>query len=70
MRIRVRLTRGEIDSKLEERDVEVEVLRREVTRLQGDVKKLSWLADPDKANFMKKSLQHYIEFLKKKTKGN
>jgi len=44
-----KVDRAEIDSKLEERDAEVEVLRRELSRVQKGMEKLSWLADPEKA---------------------
>jgi len=65
-----KVDRSEVDSKLEASEAKVDVLSREVARLQGDVKQFSWLADPKKSDFMKKSVEHYIEFLKKKEKGN
>lgn len=65
-----KVDRGEIDGKLDASRTEVEVLSREVARLRDDMKRLSWLADPEKSDFTKKSMEHYIAYLKKKEKGN
>jgi len=56
----VKVVLGEQSLRERERDKRIEELE----------KQFSWLADPEKSDFVKRSVEHYIAYLKKKEKGN